>query len=219
MHGCKAGYARRIASLTVLMALVPGAASAAGTPCPGADARPTAETVAGAQAAVECLIDRHREEEGRRPLASHQRLGVAAGAHAADMAGRGFFSHVSPGGGTLRDRLRRAGWLPSGSGWDAAEVLAWGTGAASTPRRIVNRWLRSPLHRRQLESRVTHLGVGVALTTARAYCAVVVGRGGKAPELPVLVPLDPALPPAPPLPAPPLPVPPVPLPPVPLPVP
>jgi uncharacterized protein YkwD len=82
------------------------------------------------------------------------------------MVGRGYFSHVTPAGRDQTDRLRRVGWPPAAGGWWAGEILALGSGGASTPRHLVSAWLNSPPHRGILLSRKpTRIGLGVVRNT------------------------------------------------------
>jgi uncharacterized protein YkwD len=116
--------------------------------------------------AMLCEIARVRERSDERPLRAHEQLDLAAARHAADMFERRYFSHVSPGGGDLGDRARRAGFVRPGCSWGVGEILAWGTGARSSAREIVRAWLRSPPHRRILLSdRYGRLGLGTQLGT------------------------------------------------------
>ena len=79
------------------------------------------------------------------------------------MARRNYFSHVTPGGDDLGDRLRDAGYGDPGDGWRAGENLGWGTGNRATPASLVDEWLASPGHQRNmLERSFRELGVGVA---------------------------------------------------------
>jgi uncharacterized protein YkwD len=89
-------------------------------------------------------------------------LGRAARRLSNDMVRRRYFAHVTPGGATLGDRLRAAGY-GAGQGWRAGETLGWGTGSRSTPNALVDEWLASPPHRRiLLDAGYRELGVGVA---------------------------------------------------------
>ena len=54
------------------------------------------------------------------------------------MARRNYFSHVTPGGNDLGDRLRDAGYGDPGDGWRAGENLGWGTGNSATPASLVD---------------------------------------------------------------------------------
>ena len=97
------------------------------------------------------------------PWRADDRLQLAARRHAEDMVERDYFSHDSPGGRDLVDRIRRTGWPSGRSGWRAGEVLAWGTREAGTPRSIVAAWMRSPGHRRVLmDEGFDVAGIGVA---------------------------------------------------------
>ena len=147
------------AALTILLAL--GAAPApAASRCHGATAAPGSLSRAGRQAAVICEINRIRRRHGLAAVSADARLTRMAGRYARAMVSRGFFSHVGPGGTTLTDRLRAAGYR----GRAAGEVLAWGQGRYATPRAAVRSWMRSPPHRRVLLGRgYRDVGVGVAL--------------------------------------------------------
>ncbi len=72
-------------------------------------------------------------------LAWNDRLQAAAAAHAQDMATRNYFSHESPEGGTLADRLRAAGYAYRAAG----ENIALGQPSLA---RVMEDWLGSPGH-------------------------------------------------------------------------
>jgi uncharacterized protein YkwD len=114
-------------------------------------------------AAVVCEINDRRAGRGLEPLAVDRRLERAGEAHARDMVRRGYFSHASPEGARVGDRLRAAGYIAEGIAWRVGEVLAWGRGDRSTPSAAVAAWMRSPLHRRVLlRAHYREIGVGVA---------------------------------------------------------
>jgi uncharacterized protein YkwD len=136
--------------------------AAAADQCPGALDTPTDGSAAAAADTVTCLVNAERSKRGLRAVSRDADLGQAARKHARDMVRRGYFSHVSPGGSTLGDRLRSAGY-GRGQGWRAGEALGWGTGSLATPNALVDEWLDSPPHRRiLLDSGFRELGVGVA---------------------------------------------------------
>ena len=84
--------------------------------------------------------------------------------YARSMVRHGFFSHTSPGGATLLDRVRAVGY--GGRRVAAGEALAWAQGRLATPRAIVRAWMASPPHRAVLLGRgYRDVGVGVALGT------------------------------------------------------
>jgi hypothetical protein len=127
--------------------------------CPGASSAPAAPEGVGATL---CLINAQRSARGLKPLAADARLQAAASAFARDMVDRRFFDHVSPGGGTMMDRLHAAGWNPGGA-WSAGENIAWGGGSLGTPAAIVDAWMHSAGHRANILSRAyTQIGVGIA---------------------------------------------------------
>ena len=79
------------------------------------------------------------------------------------MVRRAYFSHVTPDGEGLNDRVRNAGYGRPGDGWRVGESLGWGTGDRATPAALVDAWLASPGHRRiLLQDAYRELGVGVA---------------------------------------------------------
>ena len=157
-------------TLAMAMAMAPATAHAglarAAAACDGAETPIAATTVAQSRTALACLIDTVREERGRSALRPDGQLSEAARGHATDMVARSYFGHVTPAGRDQADRLRRVGWPPADKGWWAGEILALGSGGASTPRHLVSAWLNSPPHRAILLSRKpTLLGLGVVRNT------------------------------------------------------
>lgn len=102
------------------------------------------------------LVNRERALVGAPALQSDTQAERAAKAHVEDMAGRGYFDHVSPEGWTPEDRLRMTG----GSGYSlVGENIAVGQRTAAD---VMAAWMASPGHRMNLlDPRFTHLGVGV----------------------------------------------------------
>jgi uncharacterized protein YkwD len=115
-----------------------------------------------AVAATLCLVNQERSSRGLTPLLESATLDKASDGFADDMVARRFFDHVSPGGGTMMDRLKAAGWAPTGA-WSAGENIAWGSGTLSTPASIVDSWMHSAGHRANiLTAGFTHIGIGIA---------------------------------------------------------
>ncbi|MCD9193496.1 CAP domain-containing protein [Streptomyces albireticuli] len=126
-----------------------------------------------AVADVLALTNAERRAAGLRPLAADARLGTAAQAHSADMAGRGFYSHTTPEGGEPWDRAAAAGAAHRGIG----ENIACGQ---RTPAEVVRGWMDSPGHRANiLKPDFTHLGVGYATGgSAGTYWTQLFGAAG-----------------------------------------
>ncbi len=151
-----------LAATGLLLAATP-AQAAEDDRCAGSTTEPSASTTDEATDAVVCLVNVERARRGLRALRRDGDLGQAARRHAADMVRRTFFSHVTPGGSTLSDRLRNSGYIHGGISWHVGEALGWGTGARSTPSALLDEWLASPPHRRiLLDDSFRELGVGVA---------------------------------------------------------
>ncbi|HEX7241720.1 MAG TPA: CAP domain-containing protein, partial [Longimicrobiaceae bacterium] len=147
-------------SAVLLLALgLSACAVRAGAPtAPNAPRTPVSLTSApgGEREFVE-LVNRHRREKGCQPLAWDAGAARAAQAHSEDMHRRRYFAHTSPGGRTLAQRLDAAGV----TGWRSiAENIAQNERGGQT---LLNQWLRSPGHRRNLEDcSYTRHGVGRA---------------------------------------------------------
>ena len=109
------------------------------------------------------LLNRERTSRGLRPLRINGRLSTAARGHTKDMVRRRYFAHTSRRGSTPGDRIRRTGYLKGARSWMVGENLARGSGSRSTPRSIVDAWMHSSGHRRNiLTRRFREIGIGVA---------------------------------------------------------
>jgi uncharacterized protein YkwD len=121
----------------------------------------TMPTIRLARAAV-CLINNRRTRRGLPRLRINNRLSKAAKWHTHDMVRRSYFGHVSRRGRDVVDRLYGARYLGGRFSWAVGENLAWGSGNRGTPRQIVQAWMNSPGHRRNmLDSRFREIGIGV----------------------------------------------------------
>ena len=120
------------------------------------------EDVRAAERATLCLLNAERRAKGLRPLRADPRLRAAAVRHSKDMLERGFFEHVSPDGLDHHDRILRARYRPALAGGATGENLATGEREASTPAVIVDGWMHSPGHRRNiLRRRFAEIGIGI----------------------------------------------------------
>lgn len=154
-----------LASAAVLLA-VPASSSAAG--CPGADLAPSTAHAAQMRHATLCLLNLQRARHGVPRLRTQRSLGSAATTYARLMVRHRFFDHVSPAGSTMAQRIKRTNYLRDTRGWSLGENLAWGSGTNATPSQIVNAWMHSAGHRRNiLDSGFREIGVGIALGSPR----------------------------------------------------
>lgn len=106
------------------------------------------------EARMLAMVNAERARQGLRPLRADPELAEVARAHSRDMFARGYFSHVSPEGEDLGDRLRqsRLGYLAAG------ENLALAPTLAGAHQGLMN----SPGHRANiLRPQFGRLGIGV----------------------------------------------------------
>ncbi len=140
--------------------LVPAGAQAQG--CANTNLHPTSSNLDVVRDAVLCLHNRESERHGLPALRENARLRTAATRHSDRMVDAHFFDHVSPGGGTMIDRIRTTGYLASVSSWSVGENIAWGSGRLATAAEITDGWMRSPGHRANiLNARFREIGIGV----------------------------------------------------------
>ena len=97
------------------------------------------------------------------PLTMEARLRCAARVHSLDMAMRGFFDHTNPDGLSPFDRMELAGYEYRAAG----ENIAAGQ---TTPEQVVQGWLDSPGHCRNIMSPdFEEIGVGYDATTTGEF--------------------------------------------------
>jgi uncharacterized protein YkwD len=120
---------------------------AGGEACQNTDITPAADNLDTANEAILCLVNGERAVESLPPLTQNPQLDKAASGMAARMVSEHFFSHDTPDGKNVVDRVQPTGYIPSGGDWVVGENLAWGSGALSTPQAIVNGWMNSPGHK------------------------------------------------------------------------
>lgn len=141
-----------------LLMLLTGAQTATAK-CRGTHVQPDRPGVGSSS--VVCAINRARQRHGLPALTANKQLRKAGGRYARDMVARGFFSHVSPEGKTMSDRLRKTGYI-AGATFSIGEALGTGSGTESTPARTVRAWMHSPPHRALLLSPgFREVGIGV----------------------------------------------------------
>jgi uncharacterized protein YkwD len=133
------------------------------TSCENTQLMPEPGNLGLVRAAVLCLVNRERAQNGVAPLRPNSLLEQAAEGHSRELISADYFAHVSPSGETPVDRVRQTGYIPGPSvGYVIGENLAWGTYSLATPAAIVSAWIASPGHLANiLESQYTETGVGV----------------------------------------------------------
>jgi uncharacterized protein YkwD len=77
-------------------------------PCPNAEAVVDAVGVSVVRGAVACAVNAAHEGHGLTRLTLSSQPALAAQRHGSDMVMRRYFTHVSPCGGTMEQRARRA---------------------------------------------------------------------------------------------------------------
>ncbi|WP_298435645.1 CAP domain-containing protein [uncultured Jannaschia sp.] len=121
----------------------------------------------GAQAGPMGAATAYRAAAGLAPVADDARLMRAAQAQANHMARRGRIGHDGPGGSTVFERVRDAGFKAC----FAAENVAAGQGDLGA---VMRDWLASSGHRRNiLDRRVTHGAVAAAQARGTVYWTMV----------------------------------------------
>jgi uncharacterized protein YkwD len=134
------------------------------TPCQNTELLPQAGNLELLRAAVLCLVNRERAQNGVSPLKLSSQLDQAAEGHSQELIADDYFAHISPSGETPVDRIRATGYIPGPSvGYVIGENLAWGTYGLATPQAIVAAWIASPEHLANiLEAQYRETGVAVA---------------------------------------------------------
>lgn len=133
------------------------------TPCQDAQLIPEFANLRPVRAAVLCLINRERAQNGEAPLAASERLDRAAQGHSEEMISADYFEHVSPSGLSPVARIRSTGYIPNSEvGYVIGENIGWATLSLATPEATVAAWVASPEHLANiLEGHYRDTGVGV----------------------------------------------------------
>ena len=109
------------------------------------------------------------------PLRSDAALTRAAVTYANEMAATAWFDHTGAGGSTLVSRAEAAGY----EGWAFLSENLVRAPSGTSPEEVVDAWLSSPEHRRNLLStEVTETGVGCVSggSPARIWCVQLFGH-------------------------------------------
>src|SRR5450759_206997 len=138
-----------VALATLLFASLPAAAPAS------ASLNPYEQQI------VKC-INKERAKRHLVTLRVYAKLVDSARAHSADMGEKQYFEHNSPSGETWSQRIVRHGYTRQGyRTWKAGENIAFGAGLSSSPVLIVDKWMKSSMHRAVILTKsFRDLGVG-----------------------------------------------------------
>jgi uncharacterized protein YkwD len=154
-----------VAATSVAVAATPAAATAArghrrhGRHCTDTNATPRTASKRALQAAVVCLVNHEREKYGLPALRTNGKLSRAAQGWTDTMVGSGYFGHSADFAATIS---------AVGFAWSqAGQNIATGY---RTPRRVVNAWMASPGHCRNiLNPDYREVGTGVVDRGIRPY--------------------------------------------------
>jgi uncharacterized protein YkwD len=136
----------------------------AGASCADQELAPTPASLPAMAASQLCLLNGVRADAGLPPLTLNAKLTAAATAYAQDLVAGGYFSHTGRDGSTIRTRLDAVGYLPDDAGWAIGENLAWGTGPLAMPGSIMQAWMNSEGHRKNmLNPEYREIGIGVVV--------------------------------------------------------
>jgi uncharacterized protein YkwD len=118
------------------------------------------------QEALLAQINAFRAAHGLVQLRLSGSLAVAAGAHSAQMARLGFFSHNSANGQSFSQRIAQTYSARGFRSWTVGENLVWG-GPDIGAARAFRLWLSSPPHRaNMLNPRWREVGLGAVHSTS-----------------------------------------------------
>ena len=142
-----------------LLALATTACSPAATlPRARADAIPTATVDDPPAPRVAATVEAHnarRADAKLPPLVAEPKLTAAATDHAKEMAKLGKMTHDGADGSTASQRVERAGYVFRTTG----ENVAYGQ---KTVEEVMDAWMNSPGHKKNILGDFTQIGVGVA---------------------------------------------------------
>lgn len=142
----------------------PGAAPRNRSPdkCRNADVKPAELTLGQLENAVQCLINKCRQQRGRSKLKSESALSRAAVRHSQTMRETGCFDHICSGEQDLSGRVHSTSYLPCNCNWRIGENIAWGEKKNGKAAAITKAWMNSPPRKKHILSRsFEQVGVGV----------------------------------------------------------
>jgi uncharacterized protein YkwD len=116
------------------------------------------------------MLDLHnqtRANNGLPPLCVHPDLTEAARFHSQEMLDKGYFSHDSRNGESVRARLERFGYTFAGHPhWKYGENVSWGSGHLGAADRRFDDWMDSAEHKANiLDKNFRDVGIGTRTGT------------------------------------------------------
>ena len=115
-------------------------------------------SIAQMEAQVQQRINAIRQQHGLTPLRTNEKLARVARSYSKRMAEQRFFSHTSPSGDTMVDRVRSAGVFY----FMVGENLFMCTNIAQPVPASIEGWMNSPGHRANiLRSEYRETGIGI----------------------------------------------------------
>ncbi|MEW5958374.1 MAG: LysM peptidoglycan-binding domain-containing protein [Chloroflexota bacterium] len=136
---------------------------------------PTSPELAALEQGMAAAVNAQRQAHGLPLFTVNEQLTIVARAHAQDMVSRGYFSHVTPEGLALRDRLETAGLRLNWTG----ENIQRNTQATTVTVPYALDWFMSsrPHRNNILHEHYSRFGVGVAEGPPGWYTFVLVFAG------------------------------------------
>jgi uncharacterized protein YkwD len=112
------------------------------------------------------LLNDVRAEHGLAPLVAKAALRRSAVAHSQDMVARNYFEHDTKGGDAWSERVLSY-FRPRRT---VGENIGWGNLEKGTPEAMVEAWMASPPHRKNiLNGAFKQIGVGVSTGSFLGY--------------------------------------------------
>jgi uncharacterized protein YkwD len=149
--------------LAVTAAVAAPSVAGAAASCSGAQRSPAELGQSATIRTTLCLLNNERASRGLGKLRADSKLRRAADRHAGDMVAKRYFDHDSRTGASFVTRIKRTGWTRSRRSWTLGENIGYGSGSYATPKAMVQGWMNSSGHRKNILARQFRMiGIGVA---------------------------------------------------------
>lgn len=127
-------------------------------PAPAASGAPQSAEFADAESRIMDGVNVERQENGLAPLAGNDVLHDVARTYSRRMAEESFFSHDSPSGDSVKERVEARGLRYRAVGENLFQAVHVPSG--DVPRVAVEGWMNSPGHRGNILGAYEQTGVG-----------------------------------------------------------